>query len=136
MTMFTFAPEGRSGRVVNWTQNRLDFRQTSVHRPNRNAVSSRRRSNFRIVADASIRSSTSNSGVEESSSQCPMTALGLIKPKEKKEVASTSSNIPIPGPRPLPHDYFQNTADISQILFKGIHGAILAFAQKYGPICR
>ena len=72
-----------------------------------------------------------------STGRCPMSGLvqGLQQQQQeqRKELYDDLSYVPTPGPAALS---LEALADVSTILRRGIHEAMLAFSNKYGPVCR
>ena len=72
-----------------------------------------------------------------STGRCPMSGLvqGLQQhqQEQREELYDDLSYVPTPGPAALS---LEAIADVSLILRRGIHEAMLAFSNKYGPVCR
>ena len=72
-----------------------------------------------------------------SAGRCPMSGLvqGLQQQQQvqREELYDDLSYVPTPGPAALS---LEAIADVSLILRRGIHEAMLAFSNKYGPVCR
>ena len=72
-----------------------------------------------------------------STGRCPVSGLvqGLQQhqQEQREELYDDLSYVPTPGPAALS---LESIADVSLILRRGIHEAMLAFSNKYGPVCR
>ena len=72
-----------------------------------------------------------------SAGRCPVSGLvqGLQQhqQEQREELYHELSYVPTPGPAALS---LEAIADVSLILRRGIHEAMLAFSNKYGPVCR
>ena len=70
-------------------------------------------------------------------SRCPMSGLvqGMQQQQQlqRDELYEELSYTPTPGPAALS---LESVTDVSLILRKGIHEAMLSFSNKYGPVCR
>lgn len=72
-----------------------------------------------------------------STGRCPVSGLmqGLQQhqQEQREELYEDLSYVPTPGPASLS---LEAIADVALILRRGIHEAMLAFSNKYGPVCR
>lgn len=76
--------------------------------------------------------------VEEAEAKCPIPhhlIPGMGKKSDYKPNLD-GNYAHMPGPRPLPNDWFDNTMDVSWIVRFGFTEAIVRWEAKYGPIFR
>ncbi|GLC47259.1 hypothetical protein PLESTB_001835900 [Pleodorina starrii] len=77
------------------------------------------------------------SAFSAASDSLPSTSVGVPSAATASSSSSSSSSSselrPIPGPAPLSLAALQ---DVSIIFTQGLHVAMLAFSEKYGPVCR
>lgn len=69
---------------------------------------------------------------------CPFTALknqltAASRVVQQKQQQRSSADVAVPGPAPFS---LESLSDVATIFFQGLHVAMLAFNQKYGPVCR